>query len=552
MSSATGDEHRLDQFMNALPDPSYPEPIPPMDPPGRAVVGGFRRSATHRSEIQDRVRAKKLQSDQEAIHSFVADLYLPRIGKDNPAYKHTLSIALPSRETVAAFGRTLATTTSIALRARPVDEISEDDKSEDCVLVRQTPELVWARSCYRGKTTGEKYHIAPGAYGWRDDLDADFKSVCRNFTQARVHTVGAHHCVIKDGPFAFTTLQDGVNKIQRILDGSSNNIMYPWVAEELLKCIRFRMKYFKEGARVLNRIESAMASFQSTKGSEDDEEQQRPAFSTTFSSEDLMGALAEALLPRDASRLIQACRWTPSVRKILSARFPRLHIYEIPSVFPHFEDAAGKAAFMHKQTTIKVAVGLVATTERQLPAAPSSRPSLYCYDAAYTVPGSKNVASWTEYDQAFDPRFERTTLHPSNLFNEPPDLTITLVDLVTDQPVLPMTTKEQHGGLVPQKAMARCEARGSHARLQWNIHSIDENPRWSPNGEFAVMSKFHLSLLSSRVNQSRFKIRAEVRGVSRLTGRPLHLSTYSDAFSIVSSLAQARAAAAGGGKRKRL
>lgn len=538
--------------MNALPDPSYllpAPPIPPMDPPGRAVVGGLRRSATHRSEIQDRARAKMLQSDQEAINSFVADLYLPRISKDDPAYKHTLSITLPSRETIAAFGRTLATTTSIALRARPIDEISEDDKFEDYVLIRQTPELVWARSCYRGKTTGEKYHLAPGAYGWRDDLDADFKSVVCNFNRGREHTVGAHHCI---GPFAFSTIEDGRDKIKRILDGSSNNIMYPWAAAELLKCIRQRMKYLKEGTRVLNRIKSAMTSFQSTKGSEDDDEQQRPAFSTTFSSEDLLGSLAEHLLPRDASRLIQACRWTPSVQKILSARFPRLHIYEIPGVFPHFQDAVGKASFMHKQATVKIAVGLVLTTERQPSAAPSLRPSLYCYDAAYTVPGSKNVASWTEYDMTLDPRFERTTLHPSNLFNEPPDLTITLVDSVTDQPVLPMTLKEQHGGLVPQKAMARCEAKGSHARLQWNMHSIDENPRWSPNGEFAVLSKFHFPPIKSLARGSRFKIRAEVRGASRLTGRPLHLSTYSDAFSVVSSLAQARAAAAGGRKRKRL
>ena len=416
-----------------------------------------------------------------------------------------------------------------------------------------------------------RYRLAPDAFGERAGLMSDVVAANRAFTTAR----SEHECAEKfmrstegileaGAPKAVHGIAHGLKRIRTFLkDADDMNMNFEdgpsWginhfiqqrdTAERLRQCIMKRMLYLRGGRRINDRIQTELNRFRSNKPSfEEISVGNIATLVSTFTTDDLMKYVADHFGPYDSGRLLRTCKWADDITKLFKSRFPRLHIYRIPQVFPHHVDAGG-FGYMHAQSLFKVAVGMIYTKKREplldgsfeQDPGETDRPGVQCFDVQNTVIGAKNIESWTGFDQPWDPEMKRTTIHPSMFFQDIPTLQIVLIDATTNQPVVPLTDKVAHGGMVPDKVMARRELLGAKPRLKWS--STSENPSWrAMQGEdFAVMSKFKADdILSSRIN-SRFKIRAEAVGQGS-HGSPLRLVAESDPFVVVSSLAVAKRA----------
>ena len=349
------------------------------------------------------------------------------------------------------------------------------------------------------------------------------------------------------------TPEQGVANMRGFLEG----LEHGWApansdrARTIRQCIMTRMKFLNEGRRINARIEEALQCIRHDLPTQEEVANgTRLDLRAAIQTEDLMSAIIDHFGPYDAGRLLRTCRWGDDIKASLKLRFPHLHIYRIPDFFPHVVDAGG-AGYMHHQTTFKVALGLVYSKRRDVGAdgkveqdpGDENRPGVQCFEAINTVVGAKNCESWTAYAQPWTAEQKRSTIHPSAFFRAPPDVSIWLVDAKFNTPVVALDDKNLHGGLVPDKSMARCEVDGKHGRLMWT--NKDKNPDSKPfqGEEFATMFYFkgNSSLLSSRWG-CKFKLKATVTGISRATGKKLVMSTESDPFTIVSTLRNAKAA----------
>lgn len=610
----------LSEFMLPLPDTpmamSNAEPASPVISPGaprsRQLVGGLRRSAS-RNNTEARQRAEQIRLLREAHESFCSELAVnSTFAADNmfPEDVHRVLItkSVPTTNHVKERVREVKAHTNLSLRAPPLDESESDEDEDGDEDEHESTPLREARGCYRGtavsgaelesmdprerysnlryldgtwvRPPGDQsphrdnmYYLAPNAFGERLDTAGDLEAVTKEFAKARVASsqattlcslIACHVTRFFGAPPRVYNVEDGVAKIQAVYNRVSDDSPFEPAPAQFRENVRqlkgyigVRMKHLREGNRINERLQGILVRHRTDLPTEDEcVSGNILTLRTTFTTDDLMKSVVDHFDPYDARRLLTTCKWGEDITKLLHDRFPRLHIYRIPNVFPHYVDASG-TGYMHRDTNIKVAVGLIYTKRRDLKSdgteesdpGEANRPGVQCFDVQHTVVGGKNVASWTGYDQPWTQDTKRITIHPTMFFKSHPELKVTLLDAATNEPLIPISAKELHGGLIATKLMARLEHAGKTARLLWNQGT--ENPAFAAmhNEDFATINQFKVGpLLSSRI-QCHFKIRADAIGTSRVTGRPLTLSTESEAFSIVSKLAACKKMSTG--KRKR-
>ena len=537
------------------------------------------------------------------------------------ATQHQLvSMSVPTSRHVMEREREIAASTDLAARAAPIPEeqVENDDDDDDDDDDEEQSYLMQACKCYRGTAvpsdelaamsqrekfdklrflvSGDQqdglwlrppnatsmhkpneYHLEDDAYGTRRDLTEDVKSAAHEFTRARRASATALTLLMGNTlvRIAFSDVQhglpkrvygieDGAHKIQLVLDHAAGEVPFEVTqqfkdqANMLRAAITTRMRHLKEGKRINDCVQSEMARFRATIPTDAEVADGGVlTLRSTFTTDDLMKTVVEHFGPYDAGRLLRTCKWGDDITKLLKDRFPHLHIYKIPGLFPHHVDAGG-TGYMHAQTLFKVAVGLVYSKKREprpdgtieQDPGEADRPGVQCFDAPNTPIGVPNRAVWTGYDQPWDPDTKHVTIHPSMFFVSHPELKISIVDAVTGRLIVDLGDRELHGGLVPEKAMASLEAKGKRSRLMWNHSS--ENPTWASmrNENFATMSKFKGdSLLTSRIG-CKVRIRAEAVGIGR-HGSQLTLKTESEPLSVVSSLKVAKNASYSGKRKKR-
>lgn len=616
---ADGDPLRA--FMNTMPElGDLHSPGAPAQQPQRRVVGGMRRSSSRPRQSEDeRRRLEEQRQLHFALESAASEFCLhPALNASNPPltpedHRKLIGLAIPTKEHIRGRERDIRTVADFAARAEPEDEDDASDAS-DYEDDDDDPK-VFARKCFKGTAVpsaeleglsnrerfanfrflssaeayedeavgvwvrppaeehyGGKYFLSRGCYGERLGLDNELTAAGRAFDRARAeHQKLYNECCGTGGtvgapslfgqPTRVTSIDDGITKMRRLLDNPVT-VLERQLAQRVRANVLQRFKFLNEGRNINTRIQGALDTIRANHLTpEQCAERNIPTLLTTFTTEDLMMAVANNLGPYDARRLLGSCKWGPDIAALLKSRMPQLHIFKIPQVFPHYTDPGG-IGYNHTQAQLKIAVGLTYTKKRETEAdmkdpGYENRPGVQTFAACNTHRGARNSASYEGFEQPWNAEMRRTTIHPHEFFTEPPTLKITLIDAITNLPVVPYSKKDRHGGMVPDKVMGNIESQGMKPRLYWTDRNVNpsEHIISMRNEDFAVMSRFRTDSdsLSSRLG-SKYKIRASATGVSWVTGQPLVLRTESEVFTLVSSLAVAKSMstkAKGATKRKR-